>query len=156
MSQLLMSSSSGSDETDRDKLQSSITQGMAEAKARPSAQHKRTHRRCQGHILDLGGRSPWLSYPFGLHPNLDLPWSVFVSDDNLILRSVNCCGAITETNEGCMPCASLGTLDVLVDILERVVQGPHKNIRWQYLTVQNLIDLLHRKNQQINTLRLDQ
>jgi hypothetical protein len=114
------------------------------------------HRRCQGHILDLGGRSPWLSYPFGLHPNLDLPWSVFVSDDNLILRSVNCCGAATETNEGCMPCASLGTLDVLVDILERVVQGPHKNIRWQYLTVQNLIDLLHRKNQQINTLRLDQ
>jgi hypothetical protein len=55
-----------------------------------------------------------------------------------------------------MSCVSLGTLDVLVDILECMIQGPHENIRWQYFTVQNLIDLLHHKNQQINALKLDQ
>ena len=53
-------------------------------------------------------------------------------------------------------CASLGTLDVLNDILQRMIQGPHKNIWWQYLTVHNLIDLLHHKNEKINTLKLDQ
>jgi hypothetical protein len=136
---------------DHDKSESGIAQGKVRLPAMP----RRTHHRCQGYKLDLGGRSPWLSYPFGLHPNLDLPWSVFVSDDNLVLRSVNCGGSIAETDDECMPCATLGTLDVLVDILERVIQGPHKNIRWQYLTVQNLIDLLHHKNQQINALKLD-
>ena len=74
-----------------------------------------------------------------------------MSDDNLISRSVNCVGSIAETDDECMPCATLGTLDVLVDILERVIQGPHKNIRWhwQHLTVQNLIDLIK------NALKLD-
>ena len=71
------------------------------------------------------------------------------------MRSMSCHDGITETDKSCAPCASLGTLDVLADILQRVIQGPHKNIRWQYLTIQNLIDLLHHKNEQINTLKLD-
>jgi len=68
---------------------------------------------------------------------------------------MSCCDGITEMDKSCTSCALLGTLDVLDDILQRMIQGPHKNIRWQYLTVQNLIDLLHRKNEQINTLKLD-
>jgi hypothetical protein len=112
---------------------------------------KHTQYRCQGHILDLDGSLPWLSYPFGLHPNLDLPWSVFVSDDNLILRFIGCHDGITEMDKSCAPCASLGTLN----ILQCMIQGPQKNIRWQYLTIQNLIDLLHGKNEQINSLKLN-
>src|ERR1700727_2241544 len=107
-------------------------QGKAQSLAQPPAWPKHIQCWCQGHKLDLGGCSPWLSYPFSLHPNLDLPWSVFVSGDNLVLRSVDCLGGITEKDKSCMLCASLGTLDVLVDILERVIQGPHKNTRWQY------------------------
>jgi hypothetical protein len=97
-----------------------------------------------------------LSYPFGLHPNLDLPWSVFVSGDSLVLRSADCHVGFSGDDKSCPPCTSLGTLDVLVDILERMIRGPHENIRWQYLTIQNLMDLLHSKNQQINALKLDQ
>ena len=64
-----------------DKSDLSITPGGAQDVVRLPVH---TQNWCQGHILDLDKHSPWLSYPFGLHPNLDLPWSIFISDDNLV------------------------------------------------------------------------
>lgn len=40
--------------------------------------------------------------------------------------------------------------------MERIVQGPHQNASWRYYTVENLINLLHAKNTQINRLKLKQ
>ena len=40
---------------------------------------------CKGYKLELNGSLPFTSYPFGLHPLLDLQWTVFVDDNSLTL-----------------------------------------------------------------------
>src|ERR1700691_6049791 len=74
---------------------------------------------CQSYKLELGGRLPWTSYLFGLHPPQDLPWSVFVSDEELLLQSDECVGGKAKRGEACKVGLSLGKLDILVGILER-------------------------------------
>ena len=112
--------------------------------------------RCKGQRLDIGDRSPWLSYPFGLHPHQDLTWNVFVSNNGLFVRSEDCSGYVDNRNTACDTCKSLLKLNTLQGILERINSGPRDGTTWSYYTFDNLINRLTQKNQQINNLKLHQ
>jgi hypothetical protein len=111
---------------------------------------------CKGQKLDIGSRSPWTSYPFGLHPHADLPWSVFVSDESLLLRSIQCEAEIRGDVSACSECSRILKHKIVDGILTRLQEGPHENLHWEYYTMANLVDLLERKNAIINKLKLNQ
>jgi hypothetical protein len=72
---------------------------------------------CKGQKLDIGSRSPWTSYPFGLHPHADLPWSVFVSDKSLVLRSIHCEAEIRGDVSACPECSRILKHNIIDGIL---------------------------------------
>jgi len=110
--------------------------------------------KCHGQKLNIGNRSPWTSYPFGLHAHVTLPWKVFIGENELLIVSVDCIGQTAGGETACQKCAALLQHRVVGGILERLELGPHDNIQWQYLTVENLVELLDRKTRQINALKL--
>ena len=119
---------------------------------------KRTHAKkpcsCVGYKLELNGSSPFISYPFGLHPLLDLPWMVFIDDDSLTLRSHKCLGDATPSVSSCSSCSSLCDENVVLGIQKRLQEGPHKSTCYKYQNFGDLIELLKSKNAQINELKL--
>ncbi|KAF7968709.1 hypothetical protein HWV62_29672 [Athelia sp. TMB] len=116
---------------------------------------QKLRRQCHGQPLDIGDRSPWMAYPFGLHGKLTLPWKVVLSAEELLLVSDRCAETVKNGEVVCMPCSDLLQDNVVRGIVERLESGPHENIRWDYLNITNLVDLLERKNRQINSLKLD-
>ncbi|PPQ82822.1 hypothetical protein CVT26_008090 [Gymnopilus dilepis] len=106
---------------------------------------------CQGYELTFPeGKSPHSSYPFALHDVLPLPWSYEVSwDGRMALHAVRCCRMLDTGVESCRACQRLGENSYLDGILTRLEEGTHPNSAFAYHGVSGLIEMLQRKNQQI-------
>ncbi|KAJ7749861.1 hypothetical protein B0H14DRAFT_3603375 [Mycena olivaceomarginata] len=79
---------------------------------------------CTGFVFPKG-----LNYPFGLHELLSVPW-------------------------GCRPCADLVKESSLDGILKRADEGMPERANYAYYSPSGLIEILRRKNKQIEELRL--
>lgn len=95
-----------------------------------------------------------MTYPFGLHAKLAIPWKVVVSTERLMLVSDVCAKSTKSGEDVCASCSALLQHNVVQGIVDRLESDPHENIRWDYLNITNFVDLLERKNRQINSLRL--
>ncbi|KAF8198428.1 hypothetical protein BJ912DRAFT_1074363 [Pholiota molesta] len=117
---------------------------------------------CPGYRLELPEDvSPFSSYPFLLHTKRDLPWSVVVDRDNLILRSTRCTHLALSSHKGketkplpCHYCSRLHDNDVVMGIRHRILDGTHENTPWVYLTPAEMYASLQRKTKVINNLKL--
>jgi hypothetical protein len=97
------------------------------------------------------------SYPFGLHKLHSVPWDVIVKGDGLIVKSTACHTKISDPSaDACSACSDLLHHNILQGILERIEHGVYKHTRYEYLNTSNLHELLLRKNEQINCLKLSQ
>ncbi|KAJ7444180.1 hypothetical protein FB451DRAFT_1149358 [Mycena latifolia] len=104
---------------------------------------------CAGLVLP-----PGLDYPFGLHQVLTVPWGFAYSNGVLTLRSHGCQKTATNRETNCRPCANLVKEPTLEGIMDRAQDGVHENANYAYHGVSGLIEMLRRKNQRIQELRL--
>ncbi|KAI0054949.1 hypothetical protein BV25DRAFT_1816306, partial [Artomyces pyxidatus] len=116
---------------------------------------------CPGYWLQLPpGQSAILAYPFAIHHDRVLPWSVYLSDDSILLRSTTCfqTSRTAPVDDAaplpCTNCASLHNHSLIMGIRHRALDGAHEKTPWQYLSIAHTRQLLERKNQQIDGLRL--
>jgi hypothetical protein len=114
------------------------------------------YKECYGEELLVSGRKvPAWSYPFGLHKLHSVPWDVIVKGDGLVVKST-ACHTMKISNPSaiaCTTCSDLLRHTLLQGVLERVEHGVHEHTRHEYLNT-NLHELLLRKNEQINALKL--
>ena len=117
---------------------------------------------CPGYQLILPDKlSPFTSYPFLLHTQYTLPWTITVSAERLILYSTKCSGTegISRTGKNttplpCFSCARLHDHTVIMGIRHRILDGTHENTPWTFLTPGEMHTALKRKTQQVNNHKL--
>lgn len=117
-----------------------------------------SHHPCPGYTLDHPlGRSPYGSYPFGLHVGTSLPWNVSVNTSHLVLCAISCTGWSVSSSEcvSCKYCAALASNSVLQGIQGRMRDGIHENTPFQFHPYDSTVELLRRKNAQLEGLRFD-
>ena len=114
--------------------------------------------RCHGIRIDLPpGKSPHMSYPFGIHDELGDPWDYAVTGGVLVLRSKHCIGSmgcLTAHNKRCQNCTTLSKTSNLQGVLQRLETGVHENTPLAYHSIGGLVTLVRRKQGEIKALRL--
>jgi hypothetical protein len=93
-------------------------------------------------------------YPFGLHSTLSIPWSYSYNHGIITLRSHGCHGKPVIGQSSCTPCTKLDREPTLEGILDRAEHGIPENANYAYYSFSGLTELIRRKNQRIQELRL--
>ena len=107
---------------------------------------------CNGIAFNLPtGVSPYSAYPFKLHDVYTLPWDIRIENYKLWLTSTNCTGELAFN--ACRPCRELLLNDVVSGIQSRIEQGIHKNTPLAFRSIENLIELIRRKTQTLDSLQ---
>jgi len=107
---------------------------------------------CEGILLPMPpGISPFGAYPFMLHDKFQLPWNLQICDNRLTLYSHKCQG--DSTANSCRECEKLLTNGVVEGIMDRIRGGVHENSPLAYQPIAGLIDIICRKNEQLQVLR---
>ncbi|KAJ2922530.1 hypothetical protein H1R20_g14566, partial [Candolleomyces eurysporus] len=115
--------------------------------------HQLTVQPCEGYLLDFPSQSsPHLIYPFALHATLNLPWEYSWQGGMMRLFS-RACQAPAKGENVCRACQDLESNTVLEGIQQRMEEGTHENSAFAYHGFGSLIEVLHRKNEQITHLR---
>lgn len=117
---------------------------------------------CPAYDLEVPkDQNPFGIYPFGMHRIHDLPWNVFIGRDGILLKSYKCLGTTLlrpgddpDDPSPCINCKSLHHNTMLMGIRHRFLDGIHPNIKYSYYSVNQLESSLHRKNHQIDMLKL--
>ena len=118
------------------------------------AQSDTVTKQCPGYRLALPiNISPFACYA---HLRCSLPWSLELSADGIILRSSSCKRSVGRSSaEPCSACSSIASHQIIAGILHRLTHETHENTKLEWLNVNDLHKLVHRKNIQINDLKLD-
>lgn len=114
-------------------------------------------RPCEGFIFPFSadGKNASSDYPYGLHDTINPPWTYSSgADGTLTLRSTECTKVCLKGRPNCSACSNLPKDPILQGILERAKDGVHESAPYAYHSVSGLIELLRRKNKQIQALRL--
>ncbi|KAJ7877824.1 hypothetical protein B0H13DRAFT_1892981 [Mycena leptocephala] len=93
-------------------------------------------------------------YPFGLHSTLSIPWSYSYNHSIITLQSHGCHGKPVIGQSSCTPCAKLDREPTLEGILDCAEHGIPENANYAYYSFSGLTELIRRKNQRIQELRL--
>jgi hypothetical protein len=124
---------------------------------RPTSSIQRILRRCHGLRLDFGnGHTPAFSYPSQIHGARSVPWTTQYSGNELWIQSDTCENKIFSMDKTatCSPCRKLLKHDIIQGIMERHKLGARENTPYQWLSHNQVSQLLHRKDEQINNLKL--
>ena len=111
---------------------------------------------CPGYQLRFPpGQQAHTSYPFALHTRAILPltWDYSRRRDGFFLVSHMCTGVV-KRNGRCERCDDLENNEYLQRIVARFTNGLHENTTLIYHGIGGLIDVVHRKMQTIDVLRL--
>jgi hypothetical protein len=106
---------------------------------------------CKGYTLIFpDGQSPHDSYPFALHSHLELPWNYTVRNGQMTLFARSCPGLLKKDGiDSCRACQNLLKNKMLEGILTCLEEGANENASFAYHGFHALIEMLHRKNRQI-------
>ncbi|KAK7007633.1 hypothetical protein R3P38DRAFT_2553314 [Favolaschia claudopus] len=108
-----------------------------------------TLQNCEGFIFPFGSNYPW-----GLHEKVTFPWSVKLDAGVITLRSHACTGQKGSGSTMCTSCSSLSDEGSVEGILYRAEHGTPANTSYAYYSFNGLTELIRRKNQQLQELRL--
>ncbi|KAF8056026.1 hypothetical protein FPV67DRAFT_686987 [Lyophyllum atratum] len=115
---------------------------------------QKRRKRCIGYIFDVPvGQTPSKLYPFALHDKINIPWDYSLIDGVLRLHARSCEDVITG-RECCGACQDLRQNTTLQGIQRRAIEGVHENANHAYHGFGALVEILQRKNSQIEVLRL--
>ncbi|KAJ6449855.1 hypothetical protein C8R45DRAFT_1128561 [Mycena sanguinolenta] len=108
---------------------------------------------CPGQELRFGeGKNPFLAYPLAAHTIQQLPWRVEFGQ-KIILHADDCL-AHGQKSGVCGPCKGLLRNGNIKGFIDRDETGPQPNTPYALLPMGDLQALLHKKNKQINDLKL--
>ena len=121
-----------------------------------------TFRPCPGYKLDIPPHvSPYLAYPCGRHSVQTLPWKTLISNDEIRLIATLCTGTVNVSSASpssaertCPACASLRTHDAIIAIQNGIFNGTHENSHLAYQSHAQLSQIIRKKNEEINKLKL--
>jgi hypothetical protein len=106
-------------------------------------------------LIFRDGQSPHGSYPFALHGQLELPWDYTVRNGQMTLFARSCPGLLKNDGiDSCRMCQNLLKNKMLEGILTRLKEGANENVPFAYHGFCGLMEMLHRKNRQIDFYRL--
>jgi hypothetical protein len=138
--------------SDDDDFPSEMQKGIVSIKKRQES--ITPAKSCPGYQLHFPpGQQAHTSYPFALHTILPLAWDYSGRCDGFFLISRACTG-IVERNGRCKRCDDLRNNEYLEKIIARYVNGIHENTPLVYHGIGGLVNIVHRKIQAINLLRL--
>lgn len=111
---------------------------------------------CEGYHLQTPDQQlPLMHYPLSLHSRESLPWTLAFIDGKIILRSTSCVGVVVNSEAKMCPfCHSLRRNAMVQGMHDRMVDGAGEKTPWAYLSMIQVLELLQRKNQQIDAHRL--
>jgi hypothetical protein len=109
---------------------------------------------CIGFTVQFpAGKTPHSTYPFALHDKITLPWDYSITNSVMTLHARTCDwpmkGELT-----CGPCRDLASNPILQGILDRIANGVHEHSNYTYHGFSGLLEILRRRNVQIESLRL--
>ncbi|KAG8769199.1 hypothetical protein FRC12_005103 [Ceratobasidium sp. 428] len=111
---------------------------------------------CKGVMLTLPPEcSPYTSYPFQLHLDEDLPWSIHIErGGTMYLVSTSCQSNIEVSGrEACVECEKIPRNPIVDGIIQRTREY-HENTPWRFLPSSILLQLLREKTNLIDTMRV--
>lgn len=107
---------------------------------------------CSGISIELpSGVSPYSGYPFKLPDVYTLPWDIRTENYKLWLTSTNCTRELVC--DACRPCRELLLNDIVSGIQNRIEEGIHDNTPLAFRSIEDLIALIRRKTQTLDSLR---
>ncbi|KAG8753308.1 hypothetical protein FRC12_011587 [Ceratobasidium sp. 428] len=112
--------------------------------------------RCKGVMLPLPPEcSSYTLYPFQLHVDKDLPWSIHIEHGGAMYLVSSSCQSNIEVSghQACVECEKLLKNPMVEGIIQRTKEY-HENTPWQFLSSSILLQLLHEKTSQVNTMRI--
>lgn len=116
---------------------------------------------CVGISLEFPpGKNHHSSYPFGLHNTRALPWDYHSVSNKFFLQSTRCTGWIGITKEthqeceACRACKDIRSDDDFNAVMDRIQHGVHPNSTLDYQPIGGLMELVRRKMDQIEQMRL--
>ncbi|KAJ7083913.1 hypothetical protein C8R43DRAFT_1082866 [Mycena crocata] len=112
---------------------------------------------CTGLELTFpAGQNAYIAYPFGLHSQMQLPWSFYTDNDRFFLRSTSCSRRVLADSPSnmCRKCNNLRSNEVLYGISERIVHGVDESTPLMFFPIGGLVTKLRRRNDQIQVMRL--
>ncbi|KAH6885601.1 hypothetical protein BKA70DRAFT_1377423 [Coprinopsis sp. MPI-PUGE-AT-0042] len=97
---------------------------------------------CPGYLLKIpNGRETYDVYPLRLHKRLNLAW---------IIREIS----MVKEGEICFHCGQLPENQNLKNIIQRMEEGTHEKMNYDYYGFAGLVELLESKNRRIDQQRL--
>ena len=110
---------------------------------------------CEGYTLTFSdGQSPHDSYPFALHSQLELPWDYSVRNGQMTLFARSCTQLVKDGVGSCHRCQNLFKNRTLEGMLTRLEEGVNENLAFAFHSFRGLIEMLQRKNHQIDFYQL--
>ncbi|KAJ7716441.1 hypothetical protein B0H16DRAFT_1339048, partial [Mycena metata] len=102
------------------------------------------------------GENQHVSYPFGLHAKLTLPWNYYSEGEHFFLRATTCRKHVPGSTPAlCRSCRNLDERDeVLREIRWRIVHGIDENTPLLYFPIGGLLARIRKKNTQLDTMRV--
>jgi len=100
------------------------------------------------------GVSPYSSYPFMLHNKYSLPWDIHILSHRMWVQAIGCKTLPSHNQESCRPCRELLHNNIIEGILQRIETGVHENTPLAYQPIEGLIELVRRKSDGLEALRL--
>jgi hypothetical protein len=100
------------------------------------------------------GVSPYASYPFMLHNKYSLPWDIHILKHRMWVQAIGCKKLPSHNQESCWPCRELLHNNIIEGIIQRITTGIHENTPLAYQPIGGLIELVRRKNDSLEALRL--
>ena len=93
----------------------------------------------------------------GLASSSIINYTISVNTSHLVLRAISCTGWSVSSSEcvSCKYCAALASNSVLQGIQGRMRDGIHENTPFQFHPYDSTVELLRRKNAQLEGLRFD-
>ena len=139
--------------SDDDDLQSDAQKRVVSVKKKQT--FNAPDKACPGYQLHFPpGQQAHTSYPFALHTVLPLAWDYIGRRDGLFLVSHACTGVVGGGSGRCQRCSDLGNNEYLRKIVARFMDGIHENTQLIYHGIGGLVDIVHRKTQANDALRL--
>ena len=130
---------------------------ISESRMRLVSGRRCSLKRCHGLQLNFDdNHTPAFSYPSQIHGAKSVPWTTLYSNNRILIQSDDCKRNVPsgDKSDACLPCRNLLKHAVIQGIIERDKLGARENTPYQWLSYNHLAQLLHRKNEQLNDLKL--
>lgn len=109
---------------------------------------------CYGFELKIPQeQSPYTSYPFALHTEGKLPWTITFHGERLFLVADGCTKRCYMVP--CTACSSISRHNIVSGIIHRINFGASEHTPWKWLSIDQLLEVNSRLSRQNKQLRLN-